>query len=520
MKKANRQKPNTNKKITDVLQDEKRSAGVLLHITSLPSPFGIGDFGPEALKFVDFLKSNYQAYWQILPLTTTESSQSYSPYSATSCMAGNILLISPELLVNDKLLTRSTINKYKISSSNKVNFTKAFQIKNDLLEIAYRNFQKLNHDQLHSAFEEFMVQETYWLNDYALYAVLKKHHNQNPWYAWPDKLKFRDAKSLEQFTSDEHDQLQKEKWLQYIFFKQWHELKQHAHNKNIKLFGDLPFYVSYDSADVWAKPEYFSLNKKGQMEGVAGVPPDYFNDNGQLWGMPVFRWDALKKNNYDWWICRIRKNMELYDLLRFDHFRAFANYWDVPAGERTAKFGKWKEGPGNDFFNEIKKEFPTMPFVAEDLGDIDDTVHELRDRFNLPGMKVLQFGFGENMPISDHIPHNFKSNFVVYTGTHDNNTTRGWYKENTDSIVQKNINGYFGKVITPNNVHLELIRQAYASVARLAIIPMQDMLGLDEKARINMPASTANNWQWRLKSDQLKKIPATFKEWIVLFNRK
>jgi 4-alpha-glucanotransferase len=520
MKKYNKQERGTKTKKVSGDPQEKRGAGVLLHITSLSSSFGIGDFGPQAFAFVDFLKSNDQQYWQILPLTTTESTQGYSPYSATSCMAGNVLLISPELLVKDKLVTRSLINKYKIINNGKVNFQEASKVKSNILERAYENFQITRYSELHNDFEKFIKKENFWLDDYTLYVILKKQHSQTPWYTWPNHFKLRDAERLQQYTKDHSEELLKEKWFQFIFYRQWHSLKQYINTKNIKIFGDLPFYVSYDSADVWAYPQYFSLNKKGGMEGVAGVPPDYFNDNGQLWGMPVFRWEALKKNNYDWWMMRIRKNMELYDLLRFDHFRAFSNYWDVPASEKTAKFGKWKEGPGNDFFNKVKKEFPTMPFVAEDLGDIDDNVHKLRDTFNLPGMKVLQFGFGDNMPVSDHIPHNFKINFVAYTGTHDNNTTCGWFKENAGTIVQKNLTGYFGRTITRNNVHLELIKQVYASVARIAIIPIQDLLGLDEKARINTPASTANNWQWRLKHDQLKNISPLYKEWITVYNRK
>jgi 4-alpha-glucanotransferase len=435
-------------------------------------------------------------------------------------MAGNTLLISPELLVKDKLLSPIIITKYKISNNGEVNFKKAAEIKTILLDQAYETFKSLKASELQAAFNAFIKKENYWLNDYTLYVVLKKKHNQKPWYKWPDTFKLRDSKSLQLFTNDHKEYLLKEKWFQFIFFRQWNSLKQYLHQNSIKIFGDLPFYVSYDSADAWSNPGYFSLNKKGEMNGVAGVPPDYFNNNGQLWGMPVFRWDELKKNNYDWWIRRIRKNLELYDLLRFDHFRAFASYWDVPAAEKTARFGKWKRGPGVDFFSEVKKEFPTMPFVAEDLGDIDDDVHHLRDAFSLPGMKVLQFAFGADMPVTSHIPHNYKNNFVVYTGTHDNNTTCGWFKENVNSIVHENLNTYLGKTITQKNVHVELIKQAYASVARIAIIPMQDLLGLNEKARINTPASTANNWQWRLKNDQLKNVSPILKEWVRLFNRK
>ncbi len=497
-----------------------REAGVLLHITSLPSRFGIGDFGPDAYKFADFLKENNQQYWQLLPLTITETAQGFSPYSASSCMGGNTLLISPEQLVKDKLLDVDSLKEYAIPNKSKVDFHESVRIKTELFNKAHQNFLDQKNNPLQKEFEMFCREESYWLDDFALYMNIKHTHKSIPWYDWPDPYKFRDDKTLKKFTEDNHNLLLKEKWLQFIFFKQWKALRQYCNEKGIKIFGDLPFYISYDSVDVWSNGEIFSLDRNGDMLGMAGVPPDYFNADGQLWGMPVFKWDVLKKSNYDWWIKRIRKNIELYDLLRFDHFRAFAAFWDVPKGEKTAVKGVWKAGPGKPFFKVLKKEFKEMPFVAEDLGDIDELVHELRDDFSLPGMKVLQFAFSNDIAKSDHIPHNYANNFIAYTGTHDNNTSRGWLRENKDKSILKNLKLYLGKPFSEKNIHINLINLAYASVARIAIIPMQDILGLDEKSRINTPASTTNNWQWRMKGSDFKNIEIDLKGLTEFYNRK
>jgi 4-alpha-glucanotransferase len=287
------------------------------------------------------------------------------------------------------------------------------------------------------------------------------------------------------------------------------------------LYGDLPFYVSYDSADVWASPEYFSLDNNKKMISVAGVPPDYFNADGQLWGMPVFNWEALSKNKYDWWVRRLKRNIELFDVVRLDHFRAFADYWEVDARDKNARNGKWTAGPGDDFFKAMQQQLGTLPFIAEDLGDINDKVHQLREKFSFPGMKVLQFAFSDNVGTSDYIPHQYSRNFVVYTGTHDNNTTVGWYRKDTNAKVKANLSNYFGRKINEGNVHIELARSAYQSVASIVIIPMQDVLGLNESARMNTPASVNNNWMWRLRGDAISfpKIESRLKLWSELYNR-
>ncbi|HEY0769577.1 MAG TPA: 4-alpha-glucanotransferase, partial [Sphingobacteriaceae bacterium] len=345
----------------------KRSAGILMHITSLPSNFGIGDFGPEARAFAGFLNRSCQSYWQLLPLSPTETGSGHSPYSSYSSMAGNTLLLSPEMLVEEGLLNPEELKNYQVAPTNKVDYKGAEEIKNQFFKTAWSNFRKGNFAGLVRDFEDFCKKESYWLHDFALYVVLKKSNHGEAWYNWKEEFKLRDPVTIKEFVKENSEALNKEKWLQYLFFKQWKELKIYCNNLNIRLFGDLPFYVSYDSADVWSQPEIFSLDKNGRMDGVAGVPPDYFNEDGQLWGMPVFRWDKLKEQNYSWWLQRIKKNLELYDLLRLDHFRAFSAYWEVPASEETAKNGKWIPGPGADFFTAAQNQFGNLPFVAEDL---------------------------------------------------------------------------------------------------------------------------------------------------------
>lgn len=493
----------------------KRSAGILLHITSLPSSFGTGDLGSEAYTFADFLNRAGQKYWQILPLTPIDGAQSYSPYSSVSSMAGNVWLISPEKLYEEGYLTKEEITVSTGVKKDKVSYAKAIQLKSKLFAKAFKN----NKAQRKAAFEAFCDREAYWLDDFAVFMALKTFHKNKPWYEWSDLFRQRNLKSLLRFSSENQTEINFIKWMQFIFFHQWKNLKRYCNDLNVQILGDLPFYVSYDSVDVWSRQEIFKLNKNGSMAGVAGVPPDYFNDEGQLWGMPVYRWDVLKDQGYDWWIRRIRKNMELVDLLRLDHFRAFADYWEVPAKEKTAVRGEWKAGPGEHFFTVLKQEFGKLPFIAEDLGDISPMVYKLRDQFRLPGMKVLQFAFGDNFEKSDHIPHNFSPNFFAYTGTHDNNTTRGWYRKELKAKVREDLKLYANSAVTEKNIHETMIRMTYASVARTAIVPMQDILGMDETARMNVPASTKQNWQWRLTSGDYTKEEAWLRQLATLYNR-
>jgi 4-alpha-glucanotransferase len=496
-----------------------RSAGILLHITSLPSAFGIGDLGPEAEKFADFLNQSGQRFWQLLPINPTGEDQGWSPYSAVSGMAGNPMLISPEKMVTDGLVSSQDLKKFYVANAGKVNYKEAALVRDVLFEKGFRTF--LTNPQTHSPFREFCRREAYWLDDFALYMVLKDQHDNKPWYEWPTPYKQRQQKALGDINRFHQERINKVKWLQYIFDKQWKELKAYCNGLNILMFGDLPFYVSYDSSDVWANPEIFRLDNARNMTGIAGVPPDYFNAKGQLWGMPVFRWDVLKKKGYGWWIDRVRKNFELFDMVRLDHFRAFVSFWEVPAGEKTAVNGKWRKGPGADIFKGFEAKLGKLAFVAEDLGDVDASVFALRDEFGLPGMKVLQFAFGDNMTTSDYIPHNYMPNFVVYTGTHDNNTTVGWWLKDTKQDVRANLKQYVDEPgISQNTIHLVLGKMAYASVARMVILPLQDVLGLDESARMNTPASVKLNWLWRLKPNQL--LPS-FKnqllKWARLYNR-
>lgn len=492
-----------------------RSAGILMHITSLPGPFGIGDIGPAAREFAHKLQRSGQQYWQLLPLTPPGGGQA-SPYSALSAMAGNALLISPELLAAEGLLSNADLRYATLPSTTVVDFDKARAVKKQLLEQAYRTFCNRGFKALKEEHKAFCEQQAYWLDDFAAFKALSVWNKQASWIKWRKQYRDRELpvpRSMQALYK-------KEKWWQFIFHRQWMALKAHCNQLGVKLFGDLPFYVSYDSADVWANKDIFRLDEKGHMLGVAGVPPDYFNENGQLWNMPVYNWKVLKARHYKWWLSRLRRNLEWYDLLRLDHFRAFSAYWEVRAEAATAKEGAWKPGPGESFVKVLQKAFPDMPFVAEDLGQIDDAVLQLRERSGLPGMKVLQFAFGDDMPASPHIPHNYTPHFIVYTGTHDNNTTRGWYSGDTSQEDHQRLAKYTGLKVTAESAPDVLGRMAYASVARTAILPMQDVLKLDNSARMNTPAVIEGNWSWRMLPGQFSDTVITrIKKWTIIYNR-
>jgi len=389
-----------------------------------------------------------------------------------------------------------------------------------LFDKAYQNFVSGKFDALQKEFVQFCTKEKNWLDDFALYAVLKKQNGGKPWYEWENDFKQRSDVVLQKFLQEHEEEIDKTKWLQFIFFRQWSDLKAYCNNMNIQLIGDMPFYVSYDSADVWANKEIFALDENGKRTGMAGVPPDAFSSDGQLWGMPVFKWDVLKERNYDWWIERLKKNIELFDIVRLDHFRAFDEYWEVPADAATAKHGQWKPCPGKDFFETVQKELGQLPFIAEDLGEITPSVYQLRDAFGLPGMKVLQFAFGGDMPQSPHINHHHDQNFIVYTGTHDNNTTTGWYRTEAGEDTKKRLEQYMARTVNESEIHQELARLAYSSVAKIVILPMQDVLGLDENSRMNTPSSGENNWGWRLQPGQLHHdAEHQLKVWTYLYDR-
>lgn len=435
-------------------------------------------------------------------------------------MAGSPFLLSPESLVQEGLLEETDLQAASLPLTDQVDYRETSREKETLFNKAYQNFQQNCPTALRQEFWQFYERESDWLDDFVLYTALKQHHENKPWHAWPPAYKLRQAKVLKTFSNQQADELEKIKWLQFVFDRQWNGLKTYCNSLGIRLFGDLPFYVSYDSVDVWAHPDLFSVDKDGQLTSVAGVPPDYFNANGQLWGMPVYRWEVHKKQGYTWWVGRLRKNMERYDLLRLDHFRAFANFWEVPAGEVTAVNGRWQPGPGADLFTVLKNELGELPFVAEDLGKIDQAVYDLRDAFGLPGMAVLQFAFGEDMPQSVNNVHNHIPNAIAYTGTHDNNTARGWFRQDKRHEQIRHLEHYVGLPVTEENVHLVFGRLAYASVAETAILPIQDVLGLDETARLNNPASPVGNWTWRLASGQLTSpIEQQLREWTEVYNR-
>ncbi|UYQ95968.1 4-alpha-glucanotransferase [Chitinophaga horti] len=468
--------------------------------------------GYNAREFARLLHRAGQSIWQVLPLNPTDNS-GFSPYSALSAMAGNTLLISPDCLVEDGLLHASDLKAHALPQQGKADFKAARIIKDKLLAKAYDKFNDGDFPPLKAAFDQFCEAQAWWLDDWAAFIVQMTACKGKPWYEWPEKYKNRSEGPSE-------EQMRREKWTQFIFERQWQGLKAYCHSLGIRIFGDLPFYVSYNSVDVWANKELFRLGPKGEMISVAGVPPDYFNDEGQLWGMPIYDWEQLKQTRYNWWVQRIRRNMEWFDLLRLDHFRAFAAYWEVPAGEKTAKKGEWVKGPGNELFRLLQKEMKSLPLVAEDLGEITDDVYALRDKFQLPGMKVLQFAFGEDMGTSPHIPHHHAENFLVYTGTHDNNTSKGWYFQDMDRNGRRRLNQYTGRRVADKDAHLVLCRLAYSSIAKTAILPMQDVLGLDGSARMNKPADTGANWLWRMLPGQFSEtVVAMLKEWTLTYGR-
>ena len=500
--------------------DNERNAGILIHITSLVSPFGIGDMGPEAYAFADFLHRSNQKVWQLLPLNPTESSQGNSPYSALSSRAGNPILISPEMLAKDGLLPDVDLSVYHVPETDKADYGVSEKTKMELLEKAYAVF---NHNKDASAlggFEKFCDENEEWLEDFSLYMVIRNQHDGKPWIEWEDEFKLRDAETLENLKQKDAGDIRFVKWVQYVFDKQWKALRKYCNENDIEFLGDLPFYVSYNSSDVWAHRDLFLLDDHGKITGVAGVPPDAFSDSGQLWGMPVFDWDALKKQHYQWWIDRLKKNIELFDFVRLDHFRAFADYWVVPGGEETAENGEWKLGPGEEFFETLKNALGSLPFVAEDLGESSPAVYELRDKLHLPGMKVLQFAFEENMPQSEYIPHRYEPNFIAYTGTHDNNTIRGWFRQGIDDETKRRLESYVGMPLSEENIYAVMARLAYSSVAKTAILPIQDVLNLDENSKMNSPGSGEDNWLWRLTPGQITKENEVFlKQLTILFDR-
>jgi 4-alpha-glucanotransferase len=502
-----------------------RSSGILLHPTSLPGRFGIGDLGDEAFSFVDFLVASEQQIWQVLPLGPTGYGD--SPYQGFSAFAGNPLLISPDRLVEEGLLSRNDLERTPRLRSDRVNFGRVIEYKRSLLERAYENFKRTTDVGLRASFLAFDHEAGEWLEDYAMFRALKDAHGGISWIEWDPALARRDKAAIESARERLRDRVEAEKFYQYLFFKQWMALKQYCHYHRVNIIGDVPIFVAYDSADVWRHPELFKLDRGGQPIVVAGVPPDYFSATGQLWGNPLYNWDRLREEDFRWWIERMRSTLETVDMVRVDHFRGFAACWEVPFGDLTAERGQWVEVPGRELFIALKKALGAVPVIAEDLGVITPDVEALRDEFAFPGMRVLQFAFRTDSTNID-LPHNYVPNAIVYTGTHDNDTTLGWFNSREgagstrDQAEIEREREYCLRYLKSDGkkIHWDFIEAAFASVARLAIVPLQDVLGLDSSARMNLPASPQGNWAWRYKSGALtERLAGRLKEITRLYNR-
>lgn len=473
-----------------------RSSGILLHPTSLPSKFGIGDFGPEAYLFLDFLAQAQQGLWQILPLSPPGLGN--SPYSAISAFAGNPLLISLERLSERGWIGKNRLHGFS-TSGTRVDFEAVKAAKLPLLREAAQNFLE-GHDGDRRRFEAFKRENAWWLEDFVLFQVIRETQGGASWNTWPRGLARREEQALRTFGLEYQPQLEVERVIQFAFFEQWRALRRYCALRGIKIVGDVAIFVNYDSADVWRHPEIFHLDDSLQPTVVAGVPPDAFSATGQRWGNPLYRWESCKATQYEWWVERMSWALQTCDIVRLDHFRGFESYWEIPASEPTAIKGRWAKGPGDDFFNALRARLGDLPFIAEDLGMITPEVYALRDRLGIPGMKVLQFGF-DNPGAHIYLPHRFVTNCVVYTGTHDNDTMAGWWKSAATEEIKRLVTAYIG--VSSDGIHWAFIRAALASVANLAVVPLQDLLGLDSSHRMNTPSQSDGNWGWRFQPGAL-----------------
>ena len=476
-------------------RDPKRAAGVLLHPTSLPGQYGIGDLGDELTLFLDWAASAGMHLWQVLPLNPPGFGN--SPYNCVSSIAGSPLLISPQRLLHDQLLMPEDVADVPIFAADHAEFDRVVEWKATVLRRAWKRFEG---DGLRAEFDSFCTDESEWLDDYALYMALKQRAGGAPWWQWDEPLLRRETAAMKKALRELKDEIRFHKFVQFVFFRQWAAVRDAAHSRGIKIMGDIPIYVAHDSADVWANRDLFQVDERGNPVVVAGVPPDYFSSTGQRWGNPIYRWDVLRETGYRWWITRIRTNLHLADVIRLDHFRGFAAYWEVPANEPTAIHGRWMPGPGIELFDALHNALGALPLVAEDLGFITPEVNELREKTGMAGMKILQFGFSS--PDSPHLPHRFTAHTVVYTGTHDNDTALGWFK-NAPEAEKLLARMYLGDDCV--DVAWALIRAAYTSVAETAIVPLQDILGLGSEARMNRPGAGVDNWSWRFPAGALTR---------------
>jgi 4-alpha-glucanotransferase len=473
-----------------------RSSGVLLHPTSLPGRFGIGDLGPAAHAWVDALAAAKQTWWQILPLGPTGYGD--SPYQCFSAFAGNPYLVSPDLLAHDGLVRQDDVANVHFPA-DRVDYGPVIDFKLQLLGRAWETFAAGKAPALRAPFEEFCARERHWLDDYALFMAIKHAHGNVSWQEWPAELRRREPGPIDRARRSLADAARSECFRQFLVFRQWEGVKRHAHRKGVRLIGDVPIFVSVDSADVWANPQLFLLDADRRPTTVAGVPPDYFSPTGQLWGNPQYDWDAMRRDGYRWWVDRLRATLHTVDVVRLDHFRGFCAAWHVPADAETAVVGEWVDGPRGDLFDVLRRALGGLPLIAEDLGEITPDVDALREELDLPGMRILQFAFGGKTE-DRFLPHNYDPHTVVYTGTHDNDTTRGWYKTITEA-ERDFIRRYLGR--SGDDVSWDLIRLALSSVADYAVVPLQDMLDLGTEARMNRPAIASGNWAWRFRREQI-----------------
>ncbi|MEA3439629.1 MAG: 4-alpha-glucanotransferase [Chloroflexota bacterium] len=491
----------------------ERSSGILLHPTSLPGPYGIGEIGPSALRWIDFLHASHCRLWQLLPLGPTGYGD--SPYQCFSAFAGSPYLISLEALLAEDLLHSNDLVEMPSFPEGNVDFGALIPWKLGVLDRAYIRFEHAASKELSTEFTMFQSAQGEWLDDFALFMALKEAHGGAPWSSWEAPLRNRQPTAIKAATEEYAVAIQRQKFYQFIFFRQWAALRTYAHDRGIRIIGDIPIFVAHDSADVWAHPEYFYLDGTGKPTVVAGVPPDYFSPTGQLWGNPLYRWEVHKDSGYQWWIARLRAVLDMVDIVRLDHFRGFAAYWEVAGDARTAETGCWVPAPGMDFFTVVQRALGDLPIIAEDLGVITPDVEQMRDRYNLPGMKILQFAFASG-PRDDFLPHNYVRNCVVYTGTHDNDTARGWYER-----VPEDEKSFYRRYLARDgrNVAWDLIRACWASVAVFSLAPMQDFLDLGNEARMNYPGNPSGNWTWRMRDLDLENLSKRIRELNYLYLR-
>lgn len=495
--------------------DYQRQSGILLHPTSLPGTHGIGTLNQTAYAWVDFLHDARQTLWQVLPLGPTGYGD--SPYQSFSTFAGNPYLIAMEDLVRDGLLLPHELSGAPDFPSDRVDYGQVYQWKLPVLRHVAHQFAERATPGLGREFDEFCAENAGWLDDFALFMALKDAHDGQPWNRWSMPLRRRDEKALAQARDTHAGAVHNHKLNQWFFYRQWEHLRGYANAKGIQIVGDIPIFVAMDSSDTWTNPDEFFLDDDYQPTVVAGVPPDYFSATGQLWGNPLYRWDKMQANGYAWWLQRIKATLRLYDHVRIDHFRGFASYWEIPAGEKTAVKGQWVKGPGTDFFRTVRKELGELPIIAEDLGEITPDVLALRDQFDLPGMKILQFAFSTDAS-DKFLPHNFTRNFVVYSGTHDNDTSRGWYEQSATDKERDFFRRYFRT--DGHNAAWTLIDAAFRSVAVMAVVPMQDVLNLGAAARMNLPGRADGNWTWRLQAHEMRaEIAARLREAATIYGR-